>query len=307
LKFKRFDEAIDDYTVLIELDKILFELDNSINAFYYADNAFDYYERAEIYYAKGDYQKAIYDCTRAISITSDESNRQGPFSGVYKLRADAYEKIGRNDLAAADRKTAESLTQMPMVPRNAQVELIQSKQVELAPKLVGFDLRGLSLDWYCQQRYGATSIPIVKEGDAYSWRCKVRGTTQEENDFTMDLIDACKKQYGNDFGPMLSDAKDVRSWKCTDTFFFDYDRGTTPGERKWLRKDVNNWIEQLPDHSETCYRVIGEESLNGTKGTVVKRCDNSFEAFVPDVPRKGKWLMFRLNLTQSWNFLGVIK
>jgi hypothetical protein len=61
-----------------------------------------------------DYLKAISDCTQAIIISSDERNRQGPYSGFYKLRADAYEKIGRKDLADADRKMADIVHQQSM-------------------------------------------------------------------------------------------------------------------------------------------------------------------------------------------------
>jgi uncharacterized caspase-like protein len=185
-------------------------------------------------------------------------------------------------------------------PFSSPSELTQSKPAS-------FDTRGLNLDWYCQQRFGVTSVPTFKEGDAYSWRCLVKGVNQEARFFSMNLNDACKLQYGSDFGPMLNDAKEARSWKCTETFSFDYDKGTLPGERKWFRKDVDSWIEQIPDRSETCYRVVGEETVNGAKGAVVKRCDNAFEAFLPNLPRKDKWLMFRINSSQSWYFLGVIK
>lgn len=93
----RFDEAISDYSILINLMKW--------------SSAFNYHKRAKVYFAKGDYQNAISDCTQAIIISSDERNRQGLFSGFYTLRADAYEKIGRKDLADVDRNTANSLRQ----------------------------------------------------------------------------------------------------------------------------------------------------------------------------------------------------
>jgi tetratricopeptide (TPR) repeat protein len=89
---RRFDDAVNDYTVLITLNK-------EVSASYY-------HKRGEVYFAKGDYQKVISDCTQAINISSDEKNGQGVYSGFYALRADAYEKLGDRTRAAIDRQKA---------------------------------------------------------------------------------------------------------------------------------------------------------------------------------------------------------
>ncbi len=59
--------------------------------------------RGICYYAQGDYQAAIDDYTEAI--------RMQPTANSYKNRALAYDKLGRSDLANADRRRAQQLDQ----------------------------------------------------------------------------------------------------------------------------------------------------------------------------------------------------
>jgi tetratricopeptide (TPR) repeat protein len=92
VKLKKYTEALNDHTAIINLNR--------------STSAFDYHDRAKVYFLKGDYQSTISDCTQAINISSDAKNKQAPYSGFYELRADAYEKTGRTDLANADRQKA---------------------------------------------------------------------------------------------------------------------------------------------------------------------------------------------------------
>jgi len=125
---KRLQDAIDDYTKLIELratvppnttaevyrsrgkiyaqmgnpDKALADFSSGIAVF--PKDRFNYCERATLYSAQGQYQKAIDDCTTAIKLA--DAVKQDSLS-IHSTRAKLYEKIGRNDLAAKDKKVVE--------------------------------------------------------------------------------------------------------------------------------------------------------------------------------------------------------
>jgi tetratricopeptide (TPR) repeat protein len=61
-----------------------------------------YKERGDIYLDKGDYEGAVSDYTEAIRLKPDDSF-------FYEVRAKAYRKLGKNDLAAADERKAKEL------------------------------------------------------------------------------------------------------------------------------------------------------------------------------------------------------
>jgi tetratricopeptide (TPR) repeat protein len=90
---KMFDEAIADQTSAIEI---------------YARedyrSPYNHFERGELYFLKGDYEMAARDFSEVIRLKPD-------FENIYKKRAEAYRKLGKNDLADADeRKAAETET-----------------------------------------------------------------------------------------------------------------------------------------------------------------------------------------------------
>lgn len=97
LKLGRYDEALADRTVLINLDKSI---------------AFNYQERANVYMAKGDYNSAVSDYTKAIIIIlGDNPNSMGLF-GLYNFRATAYEKAGNFQKAVIDKQNAEEIERL---------------------------------------------------------------------------------------------------------------------------------------------------------------------------------------------------
>jgi len=65
-----------------------------------------YRSRGETYVVMGQYQKAVDDYNKAFEIASKAKRPQYVF-GLYGLRARAYEKMGRKDLAAADYEKAD--------------------------------------------------------------------------------------------------------------------------------------------------------------------------------------------------------
>lgn len=83
-KLHKFDLALKDYSTLIRLDP-------------HDDNA--YRGRGDIFMEKGKASSAVNEYTRAIKLDPSPAN--------YTARARAYEKLGRHDLAAQDRKKAD--------------------------------------------------------------------------------------------------------------------------------------------------------------------------------------------------------
>lgn len=63
---------------------------------------YDYNRRGDFYYELGKFEEALKDYTRAIELKPD-------YQYNYSDRASAYEKLGKNDLAQADKKKAEKL------------------------------------------------------------------------------------------------------------------------------------------------------------------------------------------------------
>jgi len=63
-----------------------------------------YEQRGEVYAILHQYQKAVDDYNTAFKVV--KVDRAGKLYGLYGLRARAYEKLGRKDLAAADYKKA---------------------------------------------------------------------------------------------------------------------------------------------------------------------------------------------------------
>lgn len=117
-ELEKYDEAIAEYSKVIEMkpdDALGYfyrgsiyknrseDYDNAIKDFNKAieiepNSLFAFYNRGNVYLNKGEYNQAIVDFTRAIQIY--------PLPIFYTDRASAYEKIGRKDLAEADRKKA---------------------------------------------------------------------------------------------------------------------------------------------------------------------------------------------------------
>ncbi len=119
---KNYDSALADFTRVVQLKpgdsdayyyrgRIYYDQDNYSQAITNFSRAISlapkevesYRYRGICYFSQGDYQAAINDYTQAISLQ--------PSVNSYKNRALAYDKIGRSDLAAADRRRAQQMEQ----------------------------------------------------------------------------------------------------------------------------------------------------------------------------------------------------
>lgn len=87
---KDYENAIKDFNKVIEIATNVFAKAQAFNS------------RGDVYFKKEEYDKAIADFTQAILLDPKDHF-------FYSDRAQAYEKIGRKDLAEADRKKADKL------------------------------------------------------------------------------------------------------------------------------------------------------------------------------------------------------
>jgi tetratricopeptide (TPR) repeat protein len=88
LRLGQSDKAIQDLTTAISIRP---------------KEYYNYSHRGDVYASLHQYRKAVEDYTYAIKIND---GRFDDFDSLYTLRARAYEKLGRKDLAALDRKKA---------------------------------------------------------------------------------------------------------------------------------------------------------------------------------------------------------
>ncbi len=122
---KRFDEAKADFDRAIRLDPTystaylyrsrlneetgdlagaVADMDNIIAL---APTENNYVTRAGLHEKKGDYEKAVSDYSEAIGISADGAvYRDDGLKSYYELRAAAYRKLGRDDLARQDEETS---------------------------------------------------------------------------------------------------------------------------------------------------------------------------------------------------------
>lgn len=82
-----FDGVIKDYTEIIGIKP----------------DGFYFFQRAGAFMEKGDYENAIKDFTEAIRLEPDDVNN-------YRVRALTYDKMGKRDLAEADRRKSDELS-----------------------------------------------------------------------------------------------------------------------------------------------------------------------------------------------------
>ena len=87
---KRYRDAINDYSAAIKSDEKRAER--------------LYVDRAYAYQMVGMHNEAVADCTRALAhLSTNKANKRHDYQAL-KLRAESYEKLGKKDLATADRK-----------------------------------------------------------------------------------------------------------------------------------------------------------------------------------------------------------
>lgn len=117
----KYDNAIEQYTEVAEMAGA------HEDPVYRMPEYDSHVERGEAYFAKGDAPAAVADFSRAIELCPQ-------YSSVYRKRSEAYEKMGKPELAEADRQTAE--------------EVAESKFKEIAGNLKRTGGDGGKVDWY---------------------------------------------------------------------------------------------------------------------------------------------------------------
>jgi TonB family protein len=85
------------------------------------DSHYNYSQRGDLYIQTGDYENAVKDFTEAIRLKPEHGD-------YYSKRAEAYRKLGKNDLAATDEQKAEELK---IAKNNPNPEWIADSNEEL--------------------------------------------------------------------------------------------------------------------------------------------------------------------------------
>jgi len=71
---------------------------------------------------------------------------------------------------------------------------------------------GMDLAWYCQYRHGASAQLVLREDNAYGWKCYVQG-----RDLGIEVGDVCRSIYGNGMEAVMGNYNDRNSWYCQQT------------------------------------------------------------------------------------------
>jgi CubicO group peptidase (beta-lactamase class C family) len=69
---------------------------------------------------------------------------------------------------------------------------------------------GMDLVWYCSYRHGSSARLVLRENNAYGWKCEVNG-----RDLDIDVFDVCRSIYGVTAKPVMENFNDRNSWYCT--------------------------------------------------------------------------------------------
>jgi tetratricopeptide (TPR) repeat protein len=104
-KVDRYYQRADLYRFLNKPDLALKDI-NAVSAIKKKLDTNFYYHRGGAYFALGEYKKSVADYTSSIEHMDKDDRERGRY---YGLRANAYEKMGRHDLAEADRKRTNDL------------------------------------------------------------------------------------------------------------------------------------------------------------------------------------------------------
>src|SRR5215831_4961058 len=71
--------------------------------------------------------------------------------------------------------------------------------------------------------------------------------------------------------PSPSAALPGRDTNRTEHFWFSYPYQPQPGSRIWINVAQTNWVEVYPDGSQSRYRLLGRETVDGLSGSVVSK------------------------------------
>ena len=94
-------------------------------------------------------------------------------------------------------------------------------------------------------------------------------------------------------------------------FWFAYPYQPQPGSRIWINVSQTNWVEVYPDGSQSRYRLLGSEIVDGLSGIEVAKTegdaettwtlnDGSFQAFLPNKDSPKAVLYFRNKIDGQW-------
>jgi hypothetical protein len=111
--------------------------------------------------------------------------------------------------------------------------------------------------------------------------------------------------------PGVGGALRERDTNQIEHFWFSYPFEPQPGNRVWINVRQTNWVEIYPDGSQSRYRLVGRETVDGFTGVVVSKTsgdlqvtetlnDGSFEAFLPDKTNAKVVLYFRNRIDGQW-------
>ncbi len=73
---------------------------------------------------------------------------------------------------------------------------------------------GLNFASYCKSEFGDSIVIVYNKGDAFSWRCSVEDSSRRKQYFNIDVHEACRMQYGNNFKAIVGNPRDPGSWYC---------------------------------------------------------------------------------------------
>lgn len=82
-----------------------------------------------------------------------------------------------------------------------------------APATASSSSRAVNIEAYCRTQHGSDAFPVNVDGQAYSWRCMVRGSTGNSY-FQINMDEACRLQHGSGLKAVTNNASDANSWRC---------------------------------------------------------------------------------------------
>jgi hypothetical protein len=111
--------------------------------------------------------------------------------------------------------------------------------------------------------------------------------------------------------PLAQTSSASRSSRPLHHFWFFYQAQPLPGTRVWINSKETNWVEMYPDGSQSRYRTVSHETVDGMTGTVVTKTqgdletsqtfnDGSFQVFLPDREFPKLILYFRHKIQNEW-------
>jgi hypothetical protein len=109
---------------------------------------------------------------------------------------------------------------------------------------------GMDLIWYCSYKYGSSARLVLRENNAYGWKCEV-----DRQYLAIDTSSVCRVMYGSTYQATMGNFNDSDSWYCAEASSSEQTSFATAKEGNLYRL---NKISQSGRKYE-----IGIESENG--------------------------------------------